>query len=120
MKKLHNKDFSIAVKTGIEANKSKFAKEAFKGEAFVLFFFTPLIAAMAGNVAGRPNFQSLMDTRARQMTEAKLDKATGGSTVVVDAKSTNVVNSNSTSSATFTNTSTRNPNLAVAALNYSY
>jgi hypothetical protein len=76
--------------------------------------------AMAGNVAGRPNFQSLMDTRARQMTEAKLDKATGGSTVVVDAKSTNVVNSNSTSSATFTNTSTRNPNPAVAALNYSY
>lgn len=34
MKKLHNKDFSIAVKTGIEANKSKFAKEAFKGEAY--------------------------------------------------------------------------------------
>jgi len=76
--------------------------------------------AMAGNVAGRPNFQSLMDTRARQMTEAKLDKATGGSTVVVDAKSTNVVNSNSTSSATFTNTSTRNPNPAVASLNLSY
>ena len=25
-------------------------EEAFKGEAFVLFFFTPLIAAMAGNV----------------------------------------------------------------------
>ena len=61
-----------------------------------------------------------MDTRARQMTEAKLDKATGGSTVVVDAKSTNVVNSNSTSSATFTNTSTRNPNPAVASLNLSY
>ena len=76
--------------------------------------------AMAGNVAGRPNFQSLMDTRARQMTEAKLDKATGGSTVVVDAKSTNVVNSNSTSSATFTNTSTRNPNPTVAALNVSH
>lgn len=34
MKKLHNKDFSIAVKTGTEANKSKFAKEAFKGEAY--------------------------------------------------------------------------------------
>tara|TARA_R110002020_G_scaffold1650_9_gene7567 strand:- start:191 stop:1966 length:1776 start_codon:yes stop_codon:yes gene_type:complete len=76
--------------------------------------------AMAGNVAGRPNFQSLMDTRARQMTEAKLDKATGGSTVVVDAKSTNVVNSNSTSSATFTNTSMRNPNPTVAALNVSH
>jgi magnesium transporter len=25
-------------------------QEAFKGEAFILFFFTPLIAAMAGNV----------------------------------------------------------------------
>ena len=34
MKKLHNKDFSIAVKTGTEANKSKFAKEAFKREAY--------------------------------------------------------------------------------------
>jgi hypothetical protein len=34
MKKLHNKDFSIAVKTGTDANKTKFAKEAFKGEAY--------------------------------------------------------------------------------------
>jgi hypothetical protein len=34
MKKLHNKDFSIAVRTGSDANKSKFAKEAVKGEAY--------------------------------------------------------------------------------------
>jgi len=34
MKRLHNKDFSIAVKTGSDANKLKFAKEAFKGEAY--------------------------------------------------------------------------------------
>lgn len=34
MNKLDRKDFTIAVKTGSDANKSKFAKEAFKGEAY--------------------------------------------------------------------------------------
>lgn len=34
MKKLHNKDFSIAVKKGTDANKSKFAKEAVQGEMY--------------------------------------------------------------------------------------
>jgi hypothetical protein len=32
--KLHNKDFSIAVKTGTDTNKSKFAKEAVLGELY--------------------------------------------------------------------------------------
>jgi hypothetical protein len=78
-------------------------------------------AAMAGNVAGRPDFQSLMDTRAKQMTEAKLDKATGqGTPVVVNAPSTNVVNSSTSSSATHMNTAMANPNPTVAALNLSY
>mgnify|MGYP000013865558 FL=1 len=30
--KLHKKDFTIAVKTGTDANKSKFAKECVQGE----------------------------------------------------------------------------------------
>lgn len=34
MNKLDRKDFTIAVKTGSDANKSKFAKEAVKGEAY--------------------------------------------------------------------------------------
>lgn len=34
MKKLHRKDFSIAVKKGTDANKSKFAKEAVLGEMY--------------------------------------------------------------------------------------
>ena len=34
MKKLHNKDFTIALKTGTDANKSNFAKEAFTGEMY--------------------------------------------------------------------------------------
>lgn len=34
MKKLHNKDFSIAVKKGTDANKSKFAKIAVQGEMY--------------------------------------------------------------------------------------
>ena len=32
LNKLHKKDFSIAVKTGTDANKSKFAKECVQGE----------------------------------------------------------------------------------------
>jgi len=32
--KLHKKDFSIAVKTGTDANSTKFAKEAVKGELY--------------------------------------------------------------------------------------
>jgi hypothetical protein len=32
--KLHKKDFTIAVKTGIESNKAKFAKECVKGEMY--------------------------------------------------------------------------------------
>ncbi len=34
MNKLHNKDFSIAFKTGSEANKLKFKKEAVQGELY--------------------------------------------------------------------------------------
>lgn len=32
LNKLHKKDFAIAVKTGTDANKSKFAKECVQGE----------------------------------------------------------------------------------------
>ena len=32
--KLHKKDFQISVKTGTDANKSKFKKECVQGEAF--------------------------------------------------------------------------------------
>jgi hypothetical protein len=32
LNKLHRKDFTIAVKTGTDANKSKFAKECVQGE----------------------------------------------------------------------------------------
>ena len=34
MNKLHHKDFSIAFKTGTDANKSKFKKEAVQGEVY--------------------------------------------------------------------------------------
>ena len=34
MNKLHHKDFSIAFKTGTDANKSKFKKEAMQGEMY--------------------------------------------------------------------------------------
>ena len=34
LNKLHKKDFSIAVKTGTDANKSKFKKEATQGEYY--------------------------------------------------------------------------------------
>jgi len=34
MNKLHKKDFSIAFKTGTDANKSKFKKEAVQGEMY--------------------------------------------------------------------------------------
>lgn len=34
IKKLHKKDFTIAVKTGTDANKAKFKKEAVQGEMY--------------------------------------------------------------------------------------
>ena len=34
LNKLHKKDFTIAVKTGTDANKSKFKKEAQQGEMY--------------------------------------------------------------------------------------
>ena len=34
LNKLHKKDFTIAVKTGTDANKSKFKKEAQQGEVY--------------------------------------------------------------------------------------
>jgi hypothetical protein len=34
LNKLHKKDFTIAVKTGTDANKSKFKKEAQQGELY--------------------------------------------------------------------------------------
>lgn len=35
IEKLDRKDFTIAVKTGTDANKTKFAKEATKGELYL-------------------------------------------------------------------------------------
>ena len=70
---------------------------------------------------GGGDLKPTTDGRAQQINEAGVARSGGGGApIVVDAKSTNVVNSNSTSSATFTNTSTRNPNPAVASLNLSY
>lgn len=34
LNKLHKKDFTIAVKTGTDANKTKFAKECVQGELY--------------------------------------------------------------------------------------
>ena len=80
--------------------------------------YAKAMSVLSGDISGA----DLVNTeRANQVNQAGVARSGGGGApIVVDAKSTNVVNSNSTSSATFTNTSTRNPNLAVAALNYSY
>jgi len=73
--------------------------------------------AMAGNVAGRPDFENLMDSRSKQLFDAKLAQTSGGAPVVVNAPSTNVVNSNSNSSVSHISTPLKNDNAMVAALN---
>ncbi len=45
MNKLHKKDFSIAFKTGTDANKSKFKKEAVQGEMYFATDFKNLYVA---------------------------------------------------------------------------
>ena len=62
------------------------------------------------------------DIRTQQINQAGVERSGGGggSPVVVDAKSTNVVNSNSSSSATFTSTSLQHPNPLIKTLNYAF
>jgi hypothetical protein len=70
---------------------------------------------------GGGDLKPTTDGRAQQINEAGVARSGGGGgTVVVDAKSANVVNSNSTSSATFTSTSLQHPNPTVAQLAMSY
>jgi hypothetical protein len=73
-----------------------------------------------GKVAGKPDFENPMDSRAQQMFDAKLAQTSGqGAPVIVSAPSTNVVTTSS-SSSTFTSTSLQNNNPSVNAVNYSY
>jgi len=70
---------------------------------------------------GGGDLKPTTDGRAQQINEAGVARSGGGGgTVVVDAKSANVVNSNSTSSATFTSTSLQHPNPTVSQLAMSY
>jgi hypothetical protein len=76
---------------------------------------------MAGNVAGRPDFENLMDSRSKQLLDAKLAQTSvQGAPVVVNAPSTNVVNSNSNSSVSHISTPLTNNNPSVNAVNYSF
>ena len=70
---------------------------------------------------GGGDLKPTTDGRAQQINEAGVARSGGGGgTVVVDAKSANVVNSNSNSSATFTSTNLTNSNPTVAQLALSY
>jgi len=70
---------------------------------------------------GGGDLKPTTDGRAQQINEAGVARSGGGGgTVVVDAKSANVVNSNSSSSATFTSTNLTNSNPTVAQLALSY
>jgi len=80
--------------------------------------YAKAMSILSGDISGA----DLVNTeRANQVNKAGVARSGGGgSPVVVDAKSTNVVNSNSTSSATFTSTSLQHPNPLVNAVNYAY
>ena len=70
---------------------------------------------------GGGDLKPTTDGRAQQINEAGVARSGGGGgTIVVDAKSANVVNSNSNSSATFTSTPLTNSNPTVATLAMSY
>ena len=70
---------------------------------------------------GGGDLKPTTDGRAQQINEAGVARSGGGGgTIVVDAKSANVVNSNSNSSATFTSTPLTNSNPTVAQLALSY
>ena len=72
-----------------------------------------------GKVAGKPDFENPMDSRAQQMFDAKLAKTSGqGAPIIISAPSTNV-NSNSNSSVSHISTPLSNPNPTVNAVNYS-
>ena len=63
LNKLHKKDFTIAVKTGTDANKSKFAKESAKGE---LYFATD-----SGSLYGASTDAGVSDSTVRSFGPSK-------------------------------------------------
>jgi len=80
--------------------------------------YAKAMSILSGDISGT----DLVNTeRANQVNKAGVERSGGGgSPVVVDAKSTNVVNSNSSSSATFTSTSLQHPNPLIKTLNYAF
>ena len=80
--------------------------------------YAKAMSILSGDISGA----DLVNTeRANQVNKAGVARSGGGgSPVVVDAKSTNVVNSNSSSSATFTSTSLQHPNPLIKTLNYAF
>lgn len=71
-----------------------------------------------GKVVGKPDFENRMDSRAKQLYDAKLAQTSGqGAPIIVSAPSTNVID-NSSSSSTLTSTSLTNNNPQVNAINY--
>jgi hypothetical protein len=81
--------------------------------------YAKAMSILSGDISGA----DLVNTeRANQVNKAGVERSGGGggSPVVVDAKSTNVVNSNSSSSATFTSTSLQHPNPLIKTLNYAF
>ena len=73
-----------------------------------------------GKVAGKPDFENPMDSRAQQMFDAKLAKTSGqGAPIIVSAPTTSVID-NSNSSVSHISTSLQNNNPSVNAVNYSY
>lgn len=102
MNKLHKKDFTIAFKTGSDANKSKFKKEAVQGEMYFATDSQKLYVAevTAGtvdatlaqfNLGGGP-FDSSLTFPTIQVfdTEAEFIKETGAPQyTIVQAKDTN-------------------------------
>jgi hypothetical protein len=71
-----------------------------------------------GKVVGKPDFENRMDSRAKQLYDAKLAQTSGqGAPIIVSAPSTNVID-NSSSSSTLTSTPLTNNNPSVNAINY--
>ena len=81
--------------------------------------YAKAMSILSGDITGVDLINS---QRANQVNQAGLNRSSGGggAPIVIDAKSTNVVNSNSTSSATFTSKSLTHPNALVTALNYAH
>jgi len=80
--------------------------------------YSKAMSLLKGDITGADLVKS---ERANRVNQAGVERSGGGGTpVVVNAPSTNVVNSSTSSSATHMNTAMANPNPTVAALNLSY